>query len=1348
MGRLGDHPHIVTVYDIGEEAGRPYIVSQYMAGGDVEHLLAQSENRRLSVDEALRVTKQICEALAHAHERGVIHRDLKPRNIWLTEGGTAKLGDFGLAVALDRSRLSVDGVMVGTVAYMPPEQVTGRDPGPAADLYSLGCVLYEMVTSRAPFSGEDTVSVISQHLNTPPLTPAWHNAEISPALEQLIMQLLSKAPEERPASALAVLDRLEQISSRPEETAARHPVTTAIGRLTWVQFVGRQQELATLRNAVDLALGGQSALVLIAGQLGIGKTRLAEEAAVYARLRGFQVLTGRCYETEAALPYAPFVETLRQHIAAHPADVLRREVGEGVSDVAKLVPEIRQQVPDAPHAGQADPDHERYRLLESVSSFLLNSSRDEPLLIALDNLQWADKPSLLLLQHLARRLKGNRVLVVATYRDTDLEPGDVLSRALGELRRERLYERLVLRGLSSNEVLELLEAAAQQELDDRGRTFAHRLQAQTEGNPFFIEEIMRHLVETGRTFHRDGRWQSDVAHMWELGIPEGVRDVVGGRLGLLSEACLNVLTHASILGREFDYEVLGRMMDVDEDTLVVAVEEALAAHVVAEVPAPMPTYAFTHQLLRQTLYEEISLPRRQRLHLRAARAIESAASRNLGPHIAQLAMHYRHAGSAARAEADKAIDYTMQAGSAAVRVFAYEKTAAYWERALELMEERGSEPRDQATLLEQLGDLMYTLGDHRKGEEYLKRALKHYEELGEGERMAQTYSRMGRDLSTFPHNMDIERALAHFRAAEAILSPGPERSPLGYLYAGVASGALYGGRTEEGVSAARRAIEIAENLGNETLRANAGALLGFHLAAGGNLEEGMELVERAWEAGDRMDKVFVCFVAAWIRGIMAFFMRAPREAIASYEKELSRDRLAQAPMLRAVLLNHLGQAQALAGDVAGARRALEQATVAELGGGAYLEPQLAFRDGDWERAEEIWNEVRDRHRRTGNRMDVEGADYWLGQIYASRGDTRRAEEMLTEGLELAQSGPHLILEVGFLVELSSLYAESGKLEEARASIARAIEIQSNGEDWRGLTGGVALAQATVAAAEGRDGAAQALFATAAETARRYGVPWDEAKTLLRWARYLMDSGDRRAALEKLDAALELYQAAGAGAAWLEPLLAMKLEAQGVSSSDMQNSIAVVAWSVQSEKPDLRPHASPDGTVTVLFTDIEGSSALTERLGDKRWWELLQVHNSIVREQIDAHRGYEVKSQGDGFMVAFSSAHRAGHCAIGIQRAFAARNREHDAGEALQVRIGMHTGEVIKEADDFFGKNVVLAARIGSEACGGEILASSLVKALTESSGDIDFGAPRTLELKGLAGNHSVYPVLWSGNGYS
>ena len=211
-------------------------------------------------------------------------------------------------------------------------------------------------------------------------------------------------------------------------------------------------------------------------------------------------------------------------------------------------------------------------------------------------------------------------------------------------------------------------------------------------------------------------------------------------------------------------------------------------------------------------------------------------------------------------------------------------------------------------------------------------------------------------------------------------------------------------------------------------------------------------------------------------------------------------------------------------------------------------------------------------------------------------------------------------------------------------------------------------------------------------------------------------------------------------ALLERALALKLKAQGVDLSDIGSSIDTVAREALAEQPDLKSHAAPDGTVTIMFSDIEGSTVLTERLGDQRWMELLREHNAIIREQVKAHSGFEVKSEGDGFMVAFQSARKALACASAIQKALVERNGTVD--EPVRVRIGLHAGEVIKEGADFFGRNVIMAARVASQAHGGEILASSVLKALVEGS-DVSWGEQRTVELKGLSGDHKIWPVQWA-----
>ena len=295
-------------------------------------------------------------------------------------------------------------------------------------------------------------------------------------------------------------------------------------------------------------------------------------------------------------------------------------------------------------------------------------------------------------------------------------------------------------------------------------------------------------------------------------------------------------------------------------------------------------------------------------------------------------------------------------------------------------------------------------------------------------------------------------------------------------------------------------------------------------------------------------------------------------------------------------------------------------------------------------------------------------------------------------------------------------------------------------NWRGREGVVVLAEALVSAHDEGPADAAPQFERAIAIFQQYEVVWHEADALLYWGRALRGAGLRDEALAKFDAVLAIYCRIEAGTPWFERVLRNKLRAQGVDSADLPTSIDSVAASVVDERPDLAGQAAPDGTITLLFSDIQGSTALTERLGDQRWIELLREHNRHCRAAIAAHAGFEVKTIGDAFMVAFRSAREGLRCAIAMQEALAAFNET--APVPLAIRIGLHTGEAVQEADDFFGTHVNLAARIGGAAQGDEILVSGLLKALTESAGEFTFDDGRDVEPKGISGLQRVHAVEW------
>ncbi len=1345
MARLGDHPHVVTIHDIGDEDGRPFIVSQYMSGGSVDDLLDKSENRRLPIAEAIRVAEQVCSALEHAHARGIIHRDLKPANVWLTQEGAAKLGDFGLATAADTTRLTTEGMVVGTVAYMAPEQALGREVDARADLYALGALLYETLTGRPPFVGADAVAVISQQLNTVPMAPFWHNPEVPGALGDLVMELLAKTPEERPGTAVEVHRRLLEVAAAPADPAlsARAdaaPVRRSARLDRQTRLIGRTRELASLKAAVEGALGGHGSLVLVVGETGMGKSRLIEEATVYARLRGAQVLVGHCYETKSARSYLPFVEALRSYVATQTPEALREELSGGASDVAKLVSEIRSHLPELPEAPRRSDEEERFRLFESVCTFLANAAQAHPIVLVLDDLHFADLPSLRLLQQLTRHLDSSRLVVIGAYEEVELHGRHPLAQVLVELRREHGYERIALRALTRKETGEVFTAVAEDNLD-LAPAVIEALHRHTEGNPFFLEEIIRHLLETGGVYSEAGRWKVDRGAVEALAVPRGVRDLLESRLSRLSDACRNVLTLAAVLGRQFDFATLGHMAELDEEALLDLVEEALRAQIIKEKTGERgedAVYVFTQAALRATLSDELSRPRQRRLHLRAAQAIEAIHSGNVNPHLGALAVHYRQLGSQ---EADRAIDYSVRAGEAALAVFAYEEAVEHWEAALDLDKEGrtgGSDRREQrAQLFQRLGDLKYTTGlDYRGGIKSLEQALRLYEQLGDHHRVAQTHSRLGRHLATgtSPATTDIPRALDHYNKAEAILALGGDSAALGYVYAGLALASCWGMRTGLGLVASEQAMDMAERLGNQRLWATTAAQRGHHLLADGRVDEGMRLVERAWQAADRLHHVVAAFSATWIASVWSFRLHDPKETQRWCQRELRTPRQSQGS--RQILVDFLARAHAQAGEMTEAREVRQHA-----GRARFSTPYLAHREGNWEDAATSWTKQCELSRMTGNRWAESVGSHWLAVVKRHQGDGGSAELLLRATLAQAVEGGNVPAELMAASELALVLADAGQPDEAVSCLGRCREILSKPGNWRGAPGQVALAEAATRVARGLLEEAGERFEAAIQEFQRFSLPWDEAEAWHRWGRARLDAGDGLGAIKPLGHAVDLYQSHGAGRPWIERAMADKLLAQGVDpAGTVAASIDIVAAAALNERPDLASHAAPDGTVTLLFSDIEGSTASNERLGDRRWLELLHVHNRIVRDQVAAHDGFEVKAQGDGFMIAFSSARRALECAIDIQRALGQHTARHP-DDFLRVRVGLHTGEVVKEGGDFFGRNVAMAARVAGAAQGGEILVSSLVKELADT-GEIAFGTAREVELKGFSGTRRVHEVLW------
>ena len=472
---------------------------------------------------------------------------------------------------------------------------------------------------------------------------------------------------------------LEQTAGAPAPAAPAPAPAAPTGAASDSEFVGRSDALERLDALVARTERGQGAVALIVGEPGIGKTRLAEELAERAGLRGFEVLTGRCYEGEGAPAYWPWVQILREATAATTDDAtLRAQLGRGAPELGELVPELRERVGDLPAPAGGGSNQARFRLYDAATQFLTTRAREHPLLLVLDDLHWADASSLGLLRFLARPAAGARILVLGTYRDVDVRRGHPLAGVLGALARETRSERLALTGLEPIEIASLVERLAGVAPEPR---LLARLHEMTDGNPFFLHEIVRLIAD------RDLSQVGDRA-LDALALPQGVKDAIGRRLDALSPECNDVLRSAAVLGREFGLALLEAMHPGDaqreREALLELLGEALDAGVIVE--SAHGRYAFSHALTRQTLYEELRSPQRIALHRRAGAAIErawGAGSGELDRH-AELAHHFFEA--APGGDVDKAIRYAVAAAESCHRAHAYDEAVNFHERALEALE--------------------------------------------------------------------------------------------------------------------------------------------------------------------------------------------------------------------------------------------------------------------------------------------------------------------------------------------------------------------------------------------------------------------------------------------------------------------------------------------------------------------------------------------------------------------------------------------------------------------------------------------------------------------------------------
>jgi tetratricopeptide (TPR) repeat protein len=709
-----NHPHIVTIHDVGEESGRPFLVMELVPGPRL------SQARPTDLARVVEIATQICAALEHAHSNKIVHRDLKPDNVLLSSSSystTVKLADLGLALPAYGARISRVGVIVGTAAYMAPEQALGQTVDGRADLYALGVLLYELTTGRVPFTGDDPLTIISQHVHAPVVPPRVLRPDLPRALEAIIIRLLAKDPAQRFASATetraALLTSLTDGGDTP--SGETHVAVAILEALSRGRLVGRSTELNEARELWQRAREGRGHAVLLSGEPGAGKTRLARELTIQAAVDGARVLTGGCYEYEATTPYLPFVEAFRRWTREEKDDdKLRELLGDAAPQIAKLAPELGTRLGPFPEPDQLAPHEERLLFFDAVAKVFANIAKRQSLMFYADDLHWADHGTLWLLGHLLRQLRTERVLIVGGYRETELDRTHPLAKSLVDWNRERLITRIVLRRFNEKETGDQLGALLGEQVSGEFALAVHR---ETEGNPFFVEEVLKALIEKGSVRRESGRWcRCDVD---ELVIPQSVKEAIGHRLNRVSPDTNEVLRVCAILGKVFTFEELASAAEQNEDALLDALDEASGAQLITAGSGD--SFSFTHDKIREVLYEELNPIRRRRLHRHVAEGLELRCV-SAPCAVEKLAHHYIQAG-----DHERGLHYAKQAAAEAERVFAFDEAIAAYTRALDCAEAMGAID-EQLAQEEAIGKVYMLHGETALAGEHFEHALQYAED--------------------------------------------------------------------------------------------------------------------------------------------------------------------------------------------------------------------------------------------------------------------------------------------------------------------------------------------------------------------------------------------------------------------------------------------------------------------------------------------------------------------------------------------------------------------------------------------------------------------------------------------
>ena len=1002
------HPNVVVIHDVGEHDKVPYFVMELLAGQSLRDAI--EKDGKMDWRKGLELVVQVCRALSVAHDRGILHRDIKPDNVWLHTDGRVVVLDFGLAQFSAAQSLTHAGETMGTPEYMAPEQILGETLDGRADLYALGILAYELLTGKPPFTGPNPVTVIYKQMEEDPTPLGQLASDVPVTVENAVLKAMAKDPGLRFESIAQFQEAIEGILAgreEPVETVIEEDDETTEGATKDIRFhsrlVGRDDELKQLQKAIGGLEKSNGQTILVGGEAGVGKTRLVSEALALAEKKGALILKGMCLASEGVDPYLPFVEALGQGLEAGDAEAKEKVL----AFVQNETPELKaltlpsMQALRSGDEARADFAASKERFFEAMTQVLLFLAEQKPVVLFLDDLHWADSGSLQLLHYLSRNGRNRRLLILGTYRTEDLLPdadgsAHLLIDTMQKMSREDLFEKILLGGLTVSDLSLMVRLIFKRtRFSDDFRT---SLFNESGGNPFFAIEALKLLRDEGIIFERRGVWRTS-KEITRGDIPDRVYDVVVRRIDRLEEDQRELLQVASVAGEWFDSEALASVVEQKRLKVLQTLNRLARVHQLIE---PRDSgYAFTHAKIQEVLYNEITPELCQVYHLGYGTFLEEQSQGVDKKPIFDLARHFYRGKDFAQA-----LPYLIDAGDRSENRFALREARDFYVFALDATQQIQA-VEEERKVRHKLGVNFSRLGDMNGAKEHLEEAGKLAEKNGDMLSLANSRRDVGR---VYFRTGDYDQALKCYLQSIKLYRQLDNKEQLVFMLVQVANIPFEKGDWKEVQNYYKRALQLAREIGESRQIATIYMNSGIMATIRGEADRATELYERSRSIFEDL-KDWQSLAKLYLnQGWTYAGQHRWEDAREVYRKALTITQKAR--YLNEEAMCHLNLSEVLleTGELQDCKRSCL-------------------------RALEIFEKV-------NNQVRLADVLKTLGQVTTRERKWQDARSYFEKCIEIFEGRKHALFSGKAHLEFANMLKEAGELEEAEAIVERAI-------DWLG-----------------------------------------------------------------------------------------------------------------------------------------------------------------------------------------------------------------------------------------------------------------------------------------------------------